>query len=153
MTRSNTFRPRTSRENAERMKAAGERLNGAEVDSLDEALTLFVRYLDVLQQQVDTCPDCGSGLQDEYDTGRGWTELPEGKWFCPNCESVKDVWDYLGVADRERATLPGLPSNVQYRFECNHDSHDSGTIDGQRAQHADIQQVDTDMSGPVPDEW
>lgn len=151
--RSKHYRPRTKRENAERMKAAAERLNGDSVDSLDEALTLFVRYLDILQHRVDTCPDCASELQGGYDTGRGWTELPEGKWYCRNCESVKDAWDYLQPDNKERATLPPLSSNVQRRFKCSHEEHQAGTKDGQSGQDTRIQQADTDTSGPVPDEW
>jgi hypothetical protein len=153
MSRSKHYRPRTKRENAERVKAAAEKLNGGSVDSLDEALTLFVRYLDVLQHRVGNCPDCGTELQGGYDSRRGWTELGEGKWWCPECDSLVIAWDYLQVDDEERATLPPLPSTVQHRFECSHEEHESGTKDGQSAQDTRIQQVDTDTSGPVPDEW
>lgn len=48
--RSKHYRPRTKRENAERVKAAAEQLNGDSVDSLDGALDLFTAYLDVLNE-------------------------------------------------------------------------------------------------------
>lgn len=148
MSRSKHYRPRTKRENAERVKAAAERLNGKPVDSLDEALDLFTRYLAVLYQEV-SCPTCG---EEEIDT------TAPGRYECWRCRQEDrqryfTVWDVLDSDDPDKATLPGTAENIQYRFECNHDTHDTGTKDAQSAQDTRIQQVDTNTSGGVPGEW
>jgi len=135
MSRSKHYRPRTKRENAERVKSAAERLNGDSVDSLDEALDLFTAYLNVLNQEV-CCPTCG---EEEIDT------TAPGRYECWRCRREErqryfTVWDVLDSDNPGEATLPGTAESIQYRFECNHDSHDTGTNTAESSQALDSRQ-------------
>lgn len=132
-----TYRPRITRELRDRVLEVGEELNGAEPESYRESLEMLVRYLDVLQDRV-TCPQCGEELE----------ETATGKYRCWRCEQEGenahfDLWDYLGTEDTEQAALPGFPREIQYRFECNHEEHSSGSKDEKNTQHAENQQGNT----------
>ena len=145
MSRSKHYRPRTKRENAERVKAAAERLNGDSVDSLDEALELFTRYLTVLNEEV-TCPECG---EEEIET------TAPGRYECWRCrrqdrQQYFTVWDYLDTDDPDGATLPGTPESVQYRFECKHEEHQAGTNTAESSQAPDSRQVEQRQSDREP---
>ena len=146
MTRNQTFRPRISRDRRDRLLDVAEQLNGEEVSGTNEALGLVCNYLDVLQQAVESCPECGRDLAAGYDTDTGWLELPEGKWHCSQC-GVLDVWDYMGTANRDDASLPGLPRSVKLRFECSHEHDQAGTNDRDSTQDTQSQTAGTSNSG------
>ncbi|WP_246985017.1 hypothetical protein [Halorientalis marina] len=119
-------------------------LNGKEPRGFHRAVEVVAAYLDVLQQNVTDCPDCGGELHDEAEDSKGhWFELPEGKWYCPDCDTVLDVWDYLDVDNRDSASIPSLPSGVQLRFECDHEHDDSGMISGESSQDTHSRQSHT----------
>jgi hypothetical protein len=111
-----------------------EQLNGAEPMCYSDALSLLVGYVDVLYGSIE-CPSCGETSIEE---------TAAGKYRCWQCEQEGEsalftVWDYLDVENPEQASLPGLPEHIQYRFECNHEEHKTGSNDGDRTQHTENQ--------------
>jgi hypothetical protein len=111
-----------------------EQLNGAEPMSYSDALSLLVGYVDVLYGTVE-CPQCGESDVEDLETGN---------YRCWRCDEDResgyfDVWDYLDVENPDQASLPGLPREIQYRFECDHDEHDTGSKEEDKSQHAENQ--------------
>lgn len=122
MTRNRTFRPRVDRDQRDRLITTAEKLNGGSVEhGFHSALEKLLRYFDVLEGGVSTCPHC-----DGTDVDPRWArsesgdhfQLPEGKYWCESCDSVFDAWEYIGVEDSEAAQFPGLPHEITYTFEA-----------------------------------
>lgn len=133
----NTYRPRISRERRDKVIEAAGRLNGADV-SFHESLGLLCRYLDVLHGDV-ACPECGATDVEDREHGR---------YHCWRCEEDRGnglftAWDYLDVADRDSATLPGTKESVQYRFESDSTTTNRGTNSSDSVSDTQNQQADT----------
>lgn len=130
MSRTNTFRPRVSRADRDRLHDLASELNGAEIESgFQRSLDILLRWFDVILENVNTCPECGKETIDSlaYEQPEKWLELPDGKWRCHYCRTTFTAWDYIGVENRENAEFPIFNSPVRYRFECDHDDHDTST--------------------------
>jgi len=145
MSRDRTFRPRISREERDRVYQLAERLNGAEVTGgFPKALRLLLRWFTVITENVEECPECGStDLQDWFETDNGDTvELPNGKWYCPECGDPFDAWDYVGVDDREEAEFPIFRESIRYSWEA--DDKPTGNV---------ATEVDVSGTNPINDSW
>lgn len=76
---------------------------------MNDALAILGRYLDVLYDQVNSCPHCGTDCIDSDWRGdiemKQW-QLNDGRWYCYRCRATFDVYDYLDPDDSENAKVP-----------------------------------------------
>jgi len=99
MSRNRTYRPRTTRENRERLKEVATQLNGTEPAEFHESLSVLLDYLDVLNGSV-ACSYCGEKPIDS---------IAHGTWKCWYCEEYTEIYDVLGTDEPDSADIPLIP--------------------------------------------
>jgi len=113
MSRNRTFRPRISRDQRDRVLEHAERLNGTEPEhGFHHGVELLTRYIDVLYEEIDECPDCGGATISTDKPIRSKNKritLPAGTYRCESCRSTFSALEYMDVAHPEEAELPALP--------------------------------------------
>jgi hypothetical protein len=96
----NTYRPRLSRDQRDRLIDTAERLTGQEQHSVGDALDVLLTYQMVLFDNVE-CPQCGERPIECINR--------TGKWHCWRCDSYTNIYELLG-SDSDDAEIPMLPT-------------------------------------------
>jgi len=99
MSRNRTYRPRTTRENRERLKEVATQLNGTEPAEFHESLGILLDYLDVLNGSV-ACSHCEEEPIES---------IAPGRWECWNCQQYTNIYDVLGTEEPDSTDIPIVP--------------------------------------------